>query len=251
MDVPSEEKTAGFHVVKDLNVVLLVDYSNMIHDAVAFKEEVVSYVKAYLDFVGWKGLRLEVDIRLYDGWDMMEDDGRGVLSRNAQEVCAVMASTFPIRYGPCLIRVELARSLASQPALLLKHTFRRRQRMQKVSVEKVSDFCCDDARKMGPFLVHLVKKGRCFYCGEEATRIISVAEQKMVDTMMALDIVHYGRARNTAIVVASDDDDIIPAVLEIAMTGRTVYHLKKKKSLAYNDYVAIAGPNYKTIMIEE
>ena len=257
---PEKENTVGdsggegvseIHVVDDMKVILLVDYSNMIQDAGVLKEDVISLVKAYLNFVGWKGLRIEADVRLYDGWDMMEDDGKSTMSRNAQEVCAVMTSAFPLRLGPCLVRVELARSLASQPTLHLKHTFRRRQHIQKVSVAPASDFCCDDARKMEPFLFQLIKKGRCAFCGKAASSILYAAEQKMVDTMMSLDVVYYGSHDAGTLVVASDDDDIMPAMLEVAKSGTIIYHLKKKKSLAYDDYAAIAGSNYKTIMVEE
>lgn len=39
------------------------------------------------------------------------------------------------------------------------------------------------------------------------------SEQKMVDTMLAVDLIYYARTTRHPLIVASDDDDVVPAAL--------------------------------------
>lgn len=55
--------------------------------------------------------------------------------------------------------------------------------------------------------------------------------QKMVDTMIAIDVMHFARDLMSPVVVFSDDDDLVPAFLAAqAAAGRTRVHwLRRRK----------------------
>jgi hypothetical protein len=63
--------------------------------------------------------------------------------------------------------------------------------------------------------------------------------QKMIDTMMVVDIVHLLRERDTNVVVLSNDDDLIPAVLlghQDITAERPLYWVRKQREFpGFND----------------
>jgi uncharacterized LabA/DUF88 family protein len=64
--------------------------------------------------------------------------------------------------------------------------------------------------------------------------------QKMIDGMLTVDILH-AVADLSAIVVASDDDDLVPAVLLAARSKAEVYWLRARSRASCNDPLLITA----------
>lgn len=64
-------------------------------------------------------------------------------------------------------------------------------------------------------------------------------EQKMVDTMMTVDLLHFAQERDAILLVMSDDDDMVPGVLAAASYwAKPVWLLRRRKDGAgLNDRV--------------
>lgn len=225
---------------------LLVDYSNVISSSgemVAHIEDLVRRVSSHLDCHGY-GNRFEFRVRLYDGWDeqvQVVDNMTGCrtlkskLSRNAQEVAGIIAQQFPRICGSSSVNVELARSLQSIPALLFPYTLRKKQEFYRLNLAEKTEMCCNDALVHYDFLKELIAKRRCCHCKTKKAFLYTV-EQKLVDTMLLSDIMEMCN-RDEILVVASDDDDMLPGIFQCSAAGHVLYHVRKRMDqLSYQEY---------------
>ena len=213
---------------------LLVDYGNI---GLLDKQRGLSYVVDMLiNRIG--PLHLEsnelVNVRLYDGW--YEGD---VLSRHAQNVAAQIAAFNPsivtVRHGEqnfrVIANVELARSLISNPSKDILHTYRVRGFPSGLQCENPPFAECSIPHSC-PWqnLPEFLLRRRCPMdgCDLHPKRIISRAEQKIVDTMLTADMIELGLQRE-GIAVASSDDDMIPGISLALARGANVVHLQTKQ----------------------
>lgn len=88
------------------------------------------------------------------------------------------------------------------------------------------------ASSMGPL------RGLCRKRFDEKAQTMKF-EQKMVDTMMAVDIVYLCEGDVDLLVVASDDDDLVPGVITASRRSHTPIHLLRRRPMGagLNDHV--------------
>ena len=55
--------------------------------------------------------------------------------------------------------------------------------------------------------------------------------QKMVDELLTVDAVHLARARESCVLIASDDDDMVPAILAASLDSQWPVHLLREHTL--------------------
>jgi NYN domain len=212
--------------------VVLVDYDNAFPPSAGFSDEEVAHA-----FEGW--LRQlaghfpdaeHFEVRLYGGW---YDDAN--LSRHGSEVARILTllPEFPRRLaGDRILRgnISLAVSpLSSLGGTPLLGTYRRRGSLPRVRLSKhpYPDACAQvDAQCPAAILKSFTKHSRrecpVDHCSLVASDAFVVHEQKMVDTMLATDVLLTGTLfpENAAVVVVSGDSDFVPPLLAAKIVGR-------------------------------
>lgn len=210
---------------------VLVDYDNAFPSNVGFSDEEIA-----LEVGGW--LRkisahypnaAKFEIRLYGGWYDDKD-----LSRHGSEVARVLAALpeFPMRIsGGRILRGSI--SLASTPlssvsGAPLLGTYRTRGSLPRVRLSRqpYPDSCAQaDEHCPAAILKSFTKHGRrecpAHACSLVASDAFVIHEQKMVDTMLATDVLLAGRLLppNSAVVVVSGDSDFVPPLLAAKLFG--------------------------------
>ena len=178
-----------------------------------------------------------VTCRLYGGWFDQQ-----ALSYGAQRLLPDVAREFP-RAVPIvdqhgshvvLVRVELALSLLCDPTQQLTHTYRRRSIPPTLSCCRPPFTNCADSNScavasLEPFLrTHVCPRQGC---SVEPTDVLDRAEQKMVDSMILVDMVHVARQTNEPIVMVSADDDLWPGIHFILLAGAEVVHVLPRRGI--------------------
>jgi uncharacterized LabA/DUF88 family protein len=244
------------------NIVILLDYANIVESPNGTQSSVCAIVDKLLDEVLDAKYSYRFLVRLYGGWDELEinevqesREARSKISRLAENVLEILP-TETIRYKKMhLIKIELARSLYVIPHLTLGGTYRQKQISYKLVLGKKDEICCDGARKQYDFLHALIKKRRCLFC-RAPVRYLSSSEQKLVDSLMCVDAMSIAKEEDTGLVVVSDDDDFIPVLISIASGGRGLIHVRKNWSPTCNMYIQEAksvikgfGARYKGVQL--
>ena len=220
---------------------LLVDYGNI---QTIDKSRGLGYVVDMLvNRIGPTRLKENelVNIRLYDGWYQ-----GNTLSKNAQTIATEIEAFSP---SPILVRgaekafpvranVELARSLLSNPSKDILHTYRIRGFPTGLKCEKPPfKDCANEAecpwRRLPEFLLN-----RCCPaegCNIHPKKIISRAEQKVVDTMITTDLIDLCSS-GEKVALASSDDDMWPGISLSISRGASLIHLQTKPGQLTHGY---------------
>lgn len=224
-------------VVHTIAVIVLVDYDNL--DRLQRNRGVRYAITHVLGKVGRPPMlhTQTVTCRLYGNWF-----DRQALSYAAQRLLPDVAREFP-RAVPIvdqhgshvvLVRVELAFSLLCDPTQQLTHTYRRRSIPPSLSCSRLPFPNCADSSSCGvatlePFFrTHVCPRQGC---SVEPTDVLDRAEQKMVDSMILIDMVHVARQTNEPIVLVSADDDLWPGIHFILLTGAEVVHVLPRRGI--------------------
>ena len=229
---------------------VLLDFDNVVNDASATVSSVTFIVDKLLSSVLQEEEACEFNVRLYGGWDEVsyndssEDAsvGKFALSNCATEVIRRLGNEPSSRYKTKhRLRISLARSLFSFPKLNYVGTYRPKQISYKLVLSSKDSFCCAEAQEHYEFLKTAISKRRCHYC-RTPIRFLKSSEQKLVDTLMSLDVLSFSKCvDDSVLVVVSDDDDFIPAIFQVVIDGRKVIHVRQKESRTYNRYLQDAG----------
>ena len=168
-----------------------------------------------------------VCIRLYGGW--YENN---ILTRRAQKLITEIPPSTELfnfrRDGHQYtwhVQVELATSLVSFPRVHLMDTFRRREKLTGIRVADPISAGCDPklCRVLG--IKELIRKNKCPDCGTPASKIIWIAEQKLVDVMLATDVMSLAMINDAISCVVSSDDDFWPVMFHVSCSDRRIYHM--------------------------
>lgn len=232
---------------------ILVDYSNAVKEASSLEPSLDYFIRSLLPH--WQNANIEVReciVRLYDGWDeqtRIVDAATGdvtlqsCLSRNAQEVARVVNRCYPKRFQGITVYVEMARSILAATRMVLPFTLRKKQEFHRLELARKEQFCCESSRNHYEYLSEYVKKRRCCHC-KKKDPILYITEQKLVDTMIVSDML-FLKDKTNFIAVASDDDDMLPGVIQFVMSGGTVCHIRKRSDqLSYLKYCDIFRSTY-------
>ena len=222
-------------------VIALIDYDNV--DVLERRRGVRHVINSLLHAVGRQRIAGErkMDCRLYGGWFE-----RTSLSAHAQRLLPELRREFP---GPIvvagqydtqtvLVRAELALALACDPRVDLTHTYRRRSlppRLQCVAAPFPT--CADPSRCPVASLDLFIRNDTCPVggCGVRPSMVLERAEQKLVDSMIIIDLVHLAEATSECLILVSADDDLWPGIRFVLLRGARVIHVVPRRGRSASD----------------
>lgn len=210
---------------------VLVDYDNAFPPNAALSDqEIVQEMERWLRLLSDRYRDAATyEVRLYGGWYDESD-----LSRHGSEVARLLPlmPEFPMRVPDGRIlrgTITLAVTpMASRDSSPLLGTYRRRGSLPRIRLtrEPYPEFCARQDQQCPAAILRSFTKHARRSCPAEACGIVSadafvIHEQKMVDTMLASDVLTVARSLKTlsAIVVVSGDSDFVPALLAARSFG--------------------------------
>lgn len=178
--------------------------------------------------------RAKCSLRVYGGW--YEGDQ---ITQLAQDVAVEIQRDFPAivripdqQVGTATISVdaELAVALLQEPGHHLFSTYRRKGKPSNVRVEKPQVIGCIDPACVLPMMKRLLKTGNCpkVGCTVSVGDLVFRHEQKLVDTMLACDMIHAATLRAEKVILISGDDDFLPPLRSLVLAGAYVARIHPK-----------------------
>ena len=195
----------------------LIDYNNV---PLSIRRKGLKYLADLIvDIAGPERLASikAITLRLYDGWYRGErttrgaDDVRLAIDRQRSFVAVNQRSTGTLRY---LIRIEQAFSLFDEPSKTLFHTYRTGRTAGAVRLQRGRDVHCQSAVCPLDVVSEFIARGTCPVpsCVTECDSLLLRDEQKLIDSMMCVDLIHLAMNDYRFGIVVSSDDDLIPAI---------------------------------------
>ncbi len=212
---------------------ILVDFCNLYNRELQSDALNNAWVKCALNEVVDLAIKAvpgtdDLKVRLYGGW--IED---GTDTKHASLLMGEgnIQSFFPIVHssGGRILRgsIELARTILCAPAATWFSTQKVRKDIPRLILSpEFRAAGCSETRDECLFrrMAHVTKRNRKCpkgNCGFKTGEVFMTTEQKMVDTMMACDILHLAMsAEPCTIIMVTDDTDIIPALVMAGMTSQ-------------------------------
>lgn len=210
---------------------MLVDYDNV--ERTARQKGVTGVIHRILHLLPEDVLSpmTHVVTRIYGGW---YDDRQLTTAAKAlrDDINGNFPSTVPLsasrRPNEILVSVELALAPSITPEVDMMNTYRVRNAPRNLRVKDHPFARCALPNSGCPLhgTHHLLKRNRCpeTECPIRVRDVITRTEQKLVDTMLTADLVFAAR-RPSTVVVASNDDDLWPAIYTAVHLGTTIHHV--------------------------
>lgn len=240
-------------------MIVLIDYDNL--DQRTRRRGVRHVMTSLLQAIGRRRLAAErtqaVACRLYGGWF----DGAS-LSPAAQELAADLRREFPgtvtvaDEHGAHTVRIraDLALALACDPKVALTHTYRRRSSPPRLRCAAAPFPDCADPSRCPVASVHpFVRDGACPAedCDVTPRAVLERAEQKLVDSMIVVDLVYLAEAASEPLVVVSADDDLWPGLRFVLLRGTPVVHVvPRRRRRAPGPYHRLETPAYSQVAMQ-
>jgi uncharacterized LabA/DUF88 family protein len=194
-------------------------------------------------------------IRLYDGWYQVQR-----LTHLAQSTSAELQREFPTTitlpspHGTAVravVAAEMAYSLHCDPTMHIWHTFRPRSGQSNVSCKSPASAGCTSRACVLSELPRFFATQQCpeASCTISAEDLIVRNEQKLVDSMMATDLMSLHLTSSEELVVVSSDDDLWPAIRLLLQRGHTVYHIHTKPNRATPPFYSQRIPDTQYIQL--
>ena len=237
-------------------MLVLVDYDNL--DLMVRRRGVREAVTRIVDTVGAKHLGAErrVEFRLYGGWFE-----RTTLSRYAQRVASDLRRQFPIRMAMAvsggrrdrtmLVHANLARTLICDPQVAITHTYRQRSLPPRLECATAPfGNCAVPTQCPIASISSFMRDGRCpvDVCNVAPGSILTRPEQKLVDSMLVVDLVHLAQQTKEPIVVVSADDDLWPGIRYALLLGARIIHVMPRHGPSRLDpYRGLATVTYSSV----
>jgi hypothetical protein len=191
-----------------------------------------------------------VTLRVYGGWfeETAATDSRYEASAFYQSHCPIVikTETHLIR-----LRFEFADALATRDRagrrIDITHTVSQRQTAGQIASKRATPACPAPSCELSSIRRWFRKRAACTAtdCPLTFDQVFARREQKQVDVHLSTDLVFYSStlAPQTAVAVASDDLDVVPALLAAGATnaGRLLIHLRSPSR----------RPTYQDILLEE
>lgn len=208
-------------------MIVLVDYDNVRLG----RKGPRYFVTRLLDGVGVRRCSGEAAVRcrLYGGWF---DGAR--LSKRAQRLVPEIRGVFPRRVtvsdGDGAVRVRVTMELASSlvgDGVALTHTYRRRSLPAGLACARPPFAgCASPSRCAVAGVAPFVDGDECPHpgCGVTPRAVLGRNEQKLVDSMLVVDLVRLAQA-SESIVLVSSDDDMWPGIRGALLHGAHVLHV--------------------------
>ena len=193
---------------------------------------------------------VRVAARLYGGWYRQDR-----LSRVAQRLAREIERCFPSAvslndFGVArrlTVSVELARSLAIDPATNLLNTYRVRGVPANLRFRRFPLPACvrHDGDCSLSETYSFLKHGSCPRrdCPVQLHDVLVRPEQKLVDTMLAADIIHAAVGSRSDLIVVTNDDDLWPAIYTAVNLGVFVHHVHPRRGRRTPELYASTVPS--------
>ena len=164
----------------------------------------------------------ELVIRLYGGWRTSN-----LLTNRASRIQHILSKrpVFPFKHptrGIVRGRIELAVSLLAAPGLEFETTFKVRNGIRRIRLAESP--CFDDCnepdntcpvRRFVKFTKSRKKECPADGCTVANDEVFKTAEQKMVDTLLACDLLEaFPHEETAAIGIITEDTDLLPAIIQ-------------------------------------
>lgn len=212
---------------------VLIDYSN-VHEIWRVRP-LRQFLQAILEKVPSEiSARTErVRARFYGGW--FEEH---LSSRHAQRLAPAIEETFPgpihqIREDglPIIADAELATNVVIASTGHFTHTFVRRSKIGSLDFDEGQIVgCASSVACPAAAIRQSLSGGQCSVagCEIESSKFVYRAEQKLADTLLAVDLMLLVADSEETIVVVSDDADVLPAVVAGMIKGTRIVHVRTR-----------------------
>lgn len=170
----------------------------------------------------------DIKVRLYGGWHGEIPETRVHL----REITEAVLRRIPMRAGSTRLVFEIADSPIWNPSLRLLRTVRD-IRINHIAgtLSPHPDCSLGNGTSCSVSALQSWCKGKCPEPGCDVTlgSVLGGARQKMVDTLMTADAVAIGSSELADIVLlASDDDDLLPALFSLMSSSVRVIHMRRR-----------------------
>jgi hypothetical protein len=198
-------------------------------------------------------------VRLYGGWF----EGQRI-SRSAQTISARLQSDFPRQVavtGPTesvsvTTNAELAAALECDSSKTLTHTYRTKAPPENLRAAPIPFVGCHvpGGCPLAP-MASFLAAGTCSQpgCGVTVETALFREQQKLVDTMLVADMIHFARLSASSqepLVIVSTDDDIWPGIHTAVIYGAAVLHVHPVPGRATPPhYSALVGGTYRQLSL--
>lgn len=224
---------------------VLVDYDNV--DFPIRKSGLLLLARRILTHVeGITPTKRDVNIRLYGGW---YEQNR--LTRLAQRLSAEITNSFPCALlttqGTSIVGMHLARSLISVPGHDMLHTFRMRGAPPNLQCDDPLRGHCSEPHCPLTAMHTFVTRGVCpeSTCQIRPQDLLHRGEQKLVDTMLTADLIHFSLNATSPLHIVTSDDDLFPGIIMTLAQGASVIHIHTKGRVTNPIYASVvAGKPY-------
>jgi uncharacterized LabA/DUF88 family protein len=188
--------------------------------------------------------------RLYGGWYEHSS-----LTHAAQALTAEIAREFPraipipLAQHPIRTSAELALSLLCTPADHIFATYRRKEMPRNLRVEHPRALGCQDSSCPLVAVHHFVTRQTCPQqnCSTNVEGLIYRGQQKMVDTMLAADMLSWEPdSAATSIVLVANDHDYWPPTQAALKRGTTITQVDPLPTRRLPEhYARLAGQQFR------
>ncbi len=194
-----------------------------------------------------------VSCRLYGGWLR-----RRSLSQRAQDLSRQIHRDFPFSVRVSnevnvIAKAELVTSLACDPQNDFPHTFRIRSQTAPFGVKRFPVPECAAQHDCPISVVNsFVYNQICIHadCGVSPETVFYRAEQKLVDSMIVVDLVHFATDQEEHLVLVSGDDDMWPGIRYALLKKALITHIiPKVSSRRGNPYEQLSTKSYTAVTL--
>jgi uncharacterized LabA/DUF88 family protein len=180
-------------------------------------------------------------LRLYGGWYEHRSP-----THLAQRLSAELQGSFPtpiILVSPppsrrLIAAAELAYSIETVPQRHLFHTYRRGDASRGLRAHEPKQIGCTSTDCPVAVVASFVNAEQCpaTGCDIALDTVLYRHQQKLVDTMLVIDLVHLAGQRPKAVGIVSSDNDFWPAILTALGAGADVVHVQTKPNQSTPTY---------------
>lgn len=188
-----------------------------------------------------------LDFRLYGGWDRNNQ-----LTHQAQTLATQLRSQFPRILKPagkpCHINMQLAESLDSIPGKRFPNTWRIEPARRLRSFMPSQVACRASTCPLDP-IASFINTERCPTngCAAKPNVLLSQEQQKIVDTLLVADLIHFAHSSPDPVALVSSDDDMWPGILSALRNGATVIHIQTGTFNQRSPYLTKTSGSYNPI----
>ena len=179
------------------------------------------------------------------------------LSHRAEQLLEQIDLHFPLAFSlsnhiNVIVKAELARALACDPQHVFTHTFRTRSKPAFQVKRFPLKECAEPLSCRIMDVNFFVYNNICpiMNCNVSPETAFYRAEQKLVDSMIVVDLVHYSIHQEERLVVVSGDDDLWPGIRYALLQNALITHvIPKSPNRRESPYKRLYTENYTPITL--